>query len=238
MRSLLVLCVAMTACSSSDNHSKPAAAEPASDDSDEVGKPAPPATNADGANELEVLLLSELAVAARCSDAASPFRPWCIAATGWGDATSAPLPGDGSVLVGLTVELEKSKSTLDALTNRVTLSALAFRTEGDKSYGQITMIKSQSDAESRMAAEAVAGASAVFKGKAQLVTIHVDLAQYLKTLPAKAEYPIAKGKISWAWSGASLAELRKSGDHWITIEKPTQGAPGIFVSLFTDKTSM
>jgi len=231
VRPALALILALSACSSSDNKEGPPTTPPTAPTADiEVEPPAA----AGGEHEA---LLGELAAAARCEDAVSPFRPWCIAATGWDAAAVGTLPSESQVLVGLTIELQEGKSVADALTNEVTFSALALRVDGDGAFGKITMVKPESDEESKMVGEAVFGVAVVFKRMAAEAAIPANLVEYLATLPAKADYPITKAATGWTWQGASAAELRKAGEFWVVIETPSQGPAGIFVSIFTDKVA-
>src|SRR5580692_5631675 len=81
--------------------------------------------------------LDALATAAKCSDQASPWRPWCIAATGWATGKAGALP-KGKVLLGVTVELEDGKDTAQQLVDAVSLTAFAIGKEGKV---KVTMVK-------------------------------------------------------------------------------------------------
>ncbi len=237
MRTLTValsLALLLPACAKKDQKSTPPAPEqPATP----VAPPEKPAANEPppAAAGPHAAQLAALAKAARCDDPASPMRVWCIAATGWATGTAAALPAGDAALPGLTVELEDGKPVGDALINAVTFSALALHADGDKEMAKITMVKPENDEESKMTMQAVMAVTMVFKGKAATATLPPALAAYLSTLPAKADYELNKGDHGWSWSGASTAELRKVGDNWVAIETPTEGATGIWVTIFTDK---
>jgi len=241
MRSIvasLTIALLLSACSNKQYSNKPPAPqEPATPvappEQPEAKTPAPPP----GAAGPHAAQLAELAKAANCDDPASPMRVWCIAATGWATGTAAALPDGDATLPGLTVELEDGKPVGDALTNKVTFSALALHPADGKEMAKITMVKPENDQEAQMTMEAVAALALVFKGKAPAAKLPQGLAGYLSTLPAKADYELTKGDHGWGWTGASTAELRKVGENWVAIETPTKGATGIWVTLFTDKVA-
>lgn len=169
--------------------------------------------------------LAALATAAKCEDAASPFRPWCIA-TKFETGTAAALP-KGKVLVGMTIELETGKPAGDALTQKVSFVALAIGKDGKV---KLTDVKPESPDEEKAVAEAVFNTSAVFKGKAKTSKLPKELATYFATL--KGAYNVKKSGKDWTWSGASASRMRKVGDAWVVIEVPTAGN-GVFVTILT-----
>ena len=179
-------------------------------------------------------LLGELSKGARCTDATSPWRPWCIAADGWASGQVASLP-KGKALVGITIEIEDGASVADALSKRVTLSALAFGKKSGKPVAKITNINPENDREAESVAAGVMATSAVLKGKARTGQLPKDLSTYVATLPAGASYPVTRGKTGWTWAGQSDAELRRVGAFWVTIEQPRSGRPGVWVGIYTDK---
>ncbi len=231
----LSLALLLSACSKKDSSSKPPAPEQPATPVAPPEKPAPDQPPA--ANGPHAAQLAELAKAANCDDPASPMRVWCIAATGWASGTAAALPDGDATMPGLTVELEDAKPVGDALTNKVTFSALALHAADGKQMAKITMVKPENDQEAQMTMEAVAALALVFKGKAPAAKLPPALAGYLSTLPAKADYELTRGDHGWSWTGASTAELRKVGENWVAIETPTEGATGIWVTIFTDKVA-
>jgi hypothetical protein len=186
----------------------------------------PPKPTGDGRDSV----LAQLHDAAHCDVAASPWRPWCIAADGWAKATEAPLPPGTLSMPGLTVEIETGTSVADALTNKVHLSALAISNGKVK----IVQVTASNPGEEQMMAQAVADLSTVFKGIAASAVLPPDLAGYLGGLGDKASYPTTRAGTGWTWKGASAGELRKVGDFWVAIEVP-DAANGLWVSIYTDK---
>lgn len=167
--------------------------------------------------------LAQLAKAANCTATASPWRPWCIA-TEWSTG-KAELPK--GTLVGLTVELADKADFKTALSDKVTMVALAIT--GDKA--KLVDIKPTEKGEDVMIAKAVMAVAVVFKGKAPKATLPKDLAGYIKG--RKGEYKMTKGATEISWAGASAAQLRKVGAYWVVIEKPAKGN-GIFATILTD----
>ncbi len=82
---------------------------------------ASPVILADPAHDVATERLGALKTAARCDDATSPWRPWCVAAA-YDTGTAAALPA-GKVLVGLTIELETGKDVATALSDKVSFTA-------------------------------------------------------------------------------------------------------------------
>ncbi len=167
--------------------------------------------------------LTKLAAAAKCSDAASPMRPWCIAAD-FGKGTAPALPRKS--LVGMTVELEDGKDVHDALINNVTFVAIAIDKDGKV---KLTDVKATSPEETQAVMESVAAAAMVFKGKADTAKLPKELSDYVKTL--KGAYKTKKEKGSIAWKGANASQLRKVGTFYVAIEKADNG---IWASILTD----
>jgi hypothetical protein len=179
-------------------------------------EPAPPDPIADE--------LAALKVAAKCSDKASVWRPWCIAAD-FETGTAAALPR-GKVLVGMTIRLLKGKE-VDALTNGVTFTALAVAADGKVKLAQV--VPSNKD-EEKMTAEALFNAAAVFKGKAKKAKLHKDLVSFLKSM--KGEYATTKAGKEWTWPGPAGSKLRKVGAFWVAIEVPEQ-KDGVMATILT-----
>ncbi len=170
--------------------------------------------------------LDGLKTAAKCADATSPWRPWCIA-TRFATGTVADLP-KGKVLVGLSIRLEKGKDLADALSNRVTLAALAIDADGKV---KLTDVTPSNDGESTMIGKAVFNASAVFKGKATSIDVPKELAGYIGTL--KGAYAATRTATEWTWTGKSAMHLRKVDKFWVAIEVP-DAQDGIFATILTD----
>jgi len=167
--------------------------------------------------------LGELSKAASCADKASPWRPWCIA-TEW-KRGKAVLPK--RTLVGITVELVDGADVKDALSNKVTLVALAI--EGTRA--KLVDIKPTEKGEDVLVAKAVAAVAMVFKGKAKTAVLPPDLAGYIKS--RKASYKMTKGKMEVSWTGVNRSMLRKVGSFWVVLEWPTKGN-GVWVTVLTD----
>lgn len=168
--------------------------------------------------------LAKLATAAKCSDKASPWRPWCIA-TDWAKGAAPDLPA-GKVLVGLTIELENGKDFAQALSDRVSFSAFAIGRDGKVKLASVTP---SDDKEKAMMAEAVMNTAVVFKGKAKTAKLPKDLAGYLKTI-AGAYKPTRTGG-AWSWTGERASRARKVGDVWVVIESHPKGT---FATILTE----
>jgi hypothetical protein len=171
--------------------------------------------------------LANLATVARCDDAASPWRPWCIAATGWADGAAGDLPV-GKVLVGMTIELEDGKDLDQALRDSVSLTAFAVAKDGKV---KVTNVKPTNETEVQSAAAAIFDLVAVFKDKQKLAKLPKDVATYLGG--RKGTYPTTKGTNEWTWKGASAGRARKVGRWWVVVETP-EAQNGFFVTILTD----
>ena len=170
--------------------------------------------------------LAALAKAAKCTDATSPWRPWCIA-TEWSKGKPEMPKG---TLLGLTIELGDKltdATAKSALSNKVSLSALSVT--GDKV--KLTSITPSDPGEEKMIAEAAFNLSAVFKGKSKTAAVNKDLAGFIKG--KKGEYASTKGATGVTWKGANTSELRRVGNFWVLIEHPLKGG-GIWATILTD----
>jgi hypothetical protein len=194
----------------------------------------PDAAPAPAATDPHAAALAALATAAKCEDPASPERVWCIAADGWAAAASATLPAGAATLAGLTVELVDGKSVDQALSDAVSVSALALKQDGATQRAKLTNVVPSNEDEKMMMFEAVASLAILYKGKADVAELPKDLAEYFASLADGAEYEVTAAGIGWTWSGTSTAELRKVGDYWVVIEVP-EAKNGRWVSIFTDK---
>ena len=184
-------------------------------------------------------LLDELSTAARCTEKASPFRPWCIAADGWATGTAAKLPV-GKVLVGITIRRTLAATAPWDLSTDATIgfAALVVRRDGPALELRVTDINPTKDDEKPQIASALANVSTVLKGKGSTVKVPPPLAAYLKSLSKKSGHFATKGAAGWTWNAGKdmpLGELRKVGKYWVAIETPTTGADGRFISVFTEK---
>ncbi len=169
--------------------------------------------------------LTKLGTAAKCSDPASPLRPWCIAVD-FAKGTAPALPT--KALVGMTVELEDGKDYGDALINKVTFVAIAI---GKDAKVKLTDVKATSADETKAVMEAVGAAAMVFKGKAEIAKLPKELSDYVKTL--QGAYKTKKEKGAIVWKGANSSELRKVGKFYVVIETASRGN-GVWVSILTD----
>ena len=170
--------------------------------------------------------LNALRVAAKCGDAASVWRHWCIA-TDFETGTAAELP-KGKVLIGMTIQLQEGADAAKALFDRVGLVALAVDLEGKV---RLTDVKPTSAAEERSTVEAMSNAAAVFKGAAKSAKLPNDLGDYLKTL--KGVYEPSKSGARWTWIGQTAARMCKVGEFWVVIEVP-RAKDAIFATILTD----
>lgn len=185
------------------------------------------------------MLLGELSTAARCTEKASPFRPWCVAADGWATGTAAKLPV-GKVLVGITIRRTVGAAgPWDlAADPSIGLAALVVRRDGPALELRITDIKPTQDDEQPQIAEALFNVSAVLKGKGSTAKLSKHLGAYLKSLGKKSGHFATKGATGWTWSAGKdmpTGELRKVGKFWVAIETPTTGADGRFITILTEK---
>jgi len=171
--------------------------------------------------------LGKLATAASCADKTSPWRPWCIAATGWATGKAGELP-KGKVLLGITIELEDGKELAVQLRDKVSLAAFAIDKDGKV---KVTSVTPSNDDESKSIAAAVFAVSSQMKGKASVAKVSKDLAGYVGGLHGK--YDATKGPAEWSWKGASAGRGRQVGSYWVVVETPDRGN-GYFVSIMTD----
>lgn len=205
-----------------------------------VAVTAAPATAKRRPPDPTAMILGDLSTAARCTEKASPFRPWCIAADGWATGTAAKLPV-GKVLVGITIRRTTAAtgSAWDlAADPTIGLASLTVRRDGPALELRITDINPTQDDEKPQIAEALGNLSTVLKGRGNTVLVPPPLAKYLKSLGKKSGHFATKGARGWTWSAGKdmpLGELRKVGKFWVAIETPTTGADGRFISVFTEK---
>jgi len=178
--------------------------------------------------------LAELASAVGCPSQDAPHRVWCVATDGWAKGKPTKIANGDHVLLGLTIELVAGESVEAALSDHVSVSALALHVAKGKVKARLTNVVPESAEEQQMVAGAVAGLAGFLKGKATSAEVPKDLYDYLQTLPAGADHAAKKGKKGWTFKGASTAEVRKVGDLWVVIEVPA-AKNGIWVSIFTEQ---
>jgi hypothetical protein len=128
-------------------------------------------TRADSGDKLATAL-GQLATAANCSNKASPWRPWCIAATGWATGKPGELP-KGKVLLGLTIELEDGKDVAKQLSDAVGMSALVIDADGKV---KVTYVTPSNPDEGKTIATAIFNLSSELKGKTASAQVPKDLA--------------------------------------------------------------
>jgi hypothetical protein len=172
--------------------------------------------------------LEELATAAKCTDKASPWRPWCIA-TDFPTGKAAALPSKN--LVGITVELEKGKDAADAIRDHVTFVTLAITKSGKQTKVKLTDVKPENDDEKLSVGMAVGATSELLKGKKPTAKLPKELADYASS--KTGEYVATQTKTGWTWEGANPSELRKVGKFWVLIETAKKGN-GIWATVLTD----
>jgi hypothetical protein len=170
--------------------------------------------------------LDALANAAKCSDHASPWRLWCIAASGWATGKAGQLP-NGKVLVGVTIELEDGKDTAQQLVNAVSLTAFAIGKDGKV---KVTTVRPENDDERSAAAAAVAALSLQLKGKVAVAKLPKDLASYVSGL--QGAYDAKQTANEWTWNGQSAGRARQVGSNWVIVETPAK-QNGFFVTVLT-----
>jgi hypothetical protein len=156
--------------------------------------------------------LGELRAGARCDEASSPWRPWCVAAA-YDSGTAAPLP-TGKVLVGLSVRLDPGKDVAEELHATTQLSAWAV---GDDGRVSVTAILPSTPDENREIFMAVPAIAAVLKGVARTAELPADIAQYLATL--RGSHPATRAGSEWTWGGVEPARARKVGAYWVVLER-------------------
>lgn len=189
---------------------------------------------APGDSDIAVRLLKKLNTAA-CSSPSSPHRVWCIAGS-YEIAPAGELPSGETALVGLTIGLSDDFPAEQSLTNNVSLSSLGLKGSGGDRMGWISSIKPNSPGEQKDVGEAVFNVSAVFKGSAPSAALPQTLYNYVRSLPGKAKYPVARGKKGWIIRSAAVADVRRIGAYWVSVELPAaRPIKGIYLSIFTDK---
>lgn len=171
--------------------------------------------------------LEELATAAKCSDKASPWRPWCVVAVDFAKGTGAALPSKN--LVGFSVALENGKSVEKALSERVTFVTLGITKNGKATKLRLSDINPENDDEKAAVAAAIAATTMVFKGKATTAKIPKALAEYASS--RKGEYDATSSKTAWTWTGKNPSELRKVGKFWAMVETTHNG---VWATVLTD----
>jgi len=181
--------------------------------------------------------LTSVREAARCSDTAtpSPLRPWCLGAVGWDLAVAGDVPEGDHVLLGLRVHLAPTIPAGDALLQNVGVAAVATRRTGDTVLAALTDITPDDESEQRVLAAATFSLSAFFKGMAPVAEIDPSLTGFTASLPGMADHAAVRGARGWQWQGAALgAELRRSGDTWIAVERPDPPSGAVTLTILTE----
>ncbi len=199
--------------------------------------PPPPPPRTTGA-ELIAKMLGELGQTASCPSASAPHRVWCIAADGWATGTPADFPAGSRAFVGLSAGLIEDESIEDGLTGNVFLAVLGVKNEGGKVTGLITDINPKGLDEQKLVAEAIAELTEVLKGKREVAQLPKPLHEWIQTIPPAANHALIREASGWRLEGRARAEVRKVGDYWVALELPTEGPPGLFVSIFTDRVDV
>jgi hypothetical protein len=221
MKKLLILMVA--ACGGAQKAAP--ATQPVDDDHVEQQPQKPDAM-------LTARMLSRLHEAAGC-----PGKGWCLAADGWSNGQAADIAPGSHVYVGLTVPLVADVA-VDKLLSAATFSTMALVNKDGVVKAVITEVPAKSAAAKQMLADAQAAAQRFFAGQAPKVALAAKLHAFIDTFPDSVEHVVTKGGGEWGFDGdASHAELRKSGDFWISVETPTEPPAGVYVSMFTDQIS-
>jgi hypothetical protein len=202
----------------------------------EPEEPTPPPPKTSGA-ELTAKMLGQLKTTVGCPSATAPLRVWCIAADGWATGTAAPFPDGEHVYAGLSAGLIEDESIEDGLTGNVFFAVLGVKNDaaGGKAKGLITDINPKGVDEQHMVAEATAEITEVLKGKRDAAKLPQPLMEWIQQVPPSADHALIQDANGWRLEGAARAEIRKVGDYWVALEQPTEGPPGLFVSIFTDR---
>jgi hypothetical protein len=188
---------------------------------------------APGDADIAVRLLKKLHDAA-CSSPASPHRLWCLA-DGYATAPAGELPGGEKAVVGLSIGLSEDFPAEQSLSNNVSLSALGISGGGSRK-AWISSIKPNTPGEQKDVGEAVFNVAAVLKDKAAPASLAPTLFNYVRSLPGKAKYPLARGKKGWVIQGPAAADVRRVGAYWVAVELPAaRPIKGVYLSIFTDK---
>jgi hypothetical protein len=175
--------------------------------------------------------LGRLHIAAKCDSIATPYQPWCIAVA-YDSGKVGELPA--KPLVGLTIAFDLDKDDADTLRDRVSFAALAVSRDGNKTKVKLVDVTPTDAAEQRAVGEAIAGVTAVFKGKATSAVLPNNLATFVRGVAGA--YPAARGKNEWSWTGKHASTARQVGDFWVVIELD-EGGRGIWATVLTDRWS-
>lgn len=178
-------------------------------------------------------LFSALAAAAGCPDAAPANRIWCPAVAGWAGAKPAPLPAKGQTFIGLSLELHEGRDLAAALLNP-RISVLALAPEGEAGKASLTTLKGENPQEQGEIDAVVAGLATMFASDGAAVQVPAGLNGYLDSMPGAAATALKADGSGWV-IGDGKAQLRRIGEHWVTVEPLPDGSKGIFFSVHTDK---
>jgi hypothetical protein len=198
-----------------------------------AAKPADAADAADAKPEAAGDLFAALATAANCPDAAPTERIWCPAVAGWASAKLAPLPAKGQTFIGLSLELHEGRNQAAAILNP-RISVLALAPEGEAGKASLTTLKGDNPQEQSEIDAVVAGLGRMFASDGPAVEVPAGLNGYLDSMPGAAATALKADGNGWIL-GDGKAQLRRIGEHWVTVEPLPAGSKGMFFSVHTDK---
>jgi hypothetical protein len=191
--------------------------------------PAPAAAPSDGDGELIIEMLGQVADALGCPYSDHEAAEFCIAADGWAAGTPGELPAEKTTLVGSTVSLPEADPVDKALEQTVRFAALGIRPFQARHLLRVVAF----DPAETDVPGALAAVKKAFKAKGA-AEVPPTFKAVLGEISAEG-YVAKQVENGWTWkSGATRAELRKVGDHWVVIEIPLGGDRGIFLSVFTE----
>jgi len=199
----------------------------------ESGVAAKPAGAAGAKPEAAGDLFAALATTAGCPDAAPNHRIWCPAVAGWAGAKPAPLPAKGQTFIGLSLELHEGRDLATALINP-RISVLALAAEGEAGKASLTTLKGDNPQEQSEIDSVVAGLARMFASDGAAVEVAAGLNGYLDSMPGAAATALKADGNGWI-IGDGKAQLRRIGEHWVTVEPLPEGSKGMFFSVHTDQ---
>ena len=180
--------------------------------------------HADQASDLMGRLISGLKGGTDCAKT-SATKPWCDAATGWGDAKSAALP-KAKLLVGVTVTLVDGGVVTTELRDHTAMAAVALAGTADAPTIALAPIAYDSAATS---AKAIGAVSMVLRGKSKAAEVPGGVDSMTNALANTKPAALTSSAHGWSWPDG---ELRKIGSLWVAYQ-PTKG--GANVTILTDK---
>jgi hypothetical protein len=185
-------------------------------------------------NELKLSLLAKLGQGAGCPQGGE-LSHWCIAADGWAGGAAGEIPAGEHLYYGFTVAIVADEPVEQALNEEVTLAAMGLKNDGGKRFGIVTDVLPQSQDQQLAIGRSAGEVARVLHGEAERAHIDPLVHEDFKVLPQYAKYPLTDEHLGWRIGNAARGELRRIGEYWVVLESPTEGPPGIFVSIFTDE---